>query len=63
MSANLPRMEALVRISNIPIVETSTKTAGKIYNDLKVRATKLIVMSVPMFEGYQFSLCSKGAAY
>lgn len=39
MSANLPRMEALVRISNIPIVETGTKTAEKIYNDLKVYAT------------------------
>lgn len=34
--AGLPRMEALVRIANIPIVETGVKTAGKVYSNLKV---------------------------
>lgn len=34
--AGLPRMEALVRIANIPIVETGVKTAGKVYCNLKV---------------------------
>lgn len=33
----LPRMEALVRIANIPIVESGVKTAGKVYLNLKVR--------------------------
>lgn len=32
----LPRMEALIRIANIPIVESGVKTAGSIYFDLKV---------------------------
>lgn len=33
----LPRMEALVRIANIPIVESGVKTAGRVYFDLKVK--------------------------
>lgn len=33
----LPRMEALVRIANIPIVESGVKTAGKVYLNLKQR--------------------------
>lgn len=32
----LPRMEALVRIANIPIVESGVKTAGQVYLNLKV---------------------------
>lgn len=32
----LPRMEALIRIANIPIVESGVKTAGKVYFNLKV---------------------------
>lgn len=32
----LPRMEAIVRIANIPIVESGVKTAGKVYLNLKV---------------------------
>lgn len=32
----LPRMEALIRIANIPIVESGVKTAGKVYLNLKV---------------------------
>lgn len=34
--AGLPRMESLVRIANIPLVETGVKTAGKVYYNLKV---------------------------
>lgn len=34
--AGLPRMEALVRIANIPLVETGVKTAGNVYYNLKV---------------------------
>lgn len=33
----LPRMEALVRIGNIPLVESSVKTAEHVYFGLKVR--------------------------
>lgn len=32
----LPRMEALIRIANIPIVESGVKTAGNVYLNLKV---------------------------
>lgn len=32
----LPRMEALVRIANIPIVESGVKTASTVYLNLKV---------------------------
>lgn len=32
----LPRMEAIIRIANIPLVETGVKTAGKVYSSLKV---------------------------
>lgn len=32
----LPRMEALVRIANIPLVESGVRTAGRVYYDLKV---------------------------
>lgn len=34
----LPRMEALIRIANIPFVESGVKTAGKVYNNLKVKS-------------------------
>lgn len=34
--SGLPRMEALIRIANIPLVETGVKTAGKVYSNLKV---------------------------
>lgn len=34
--AGLPRMQALIRIANIPIVETGVKTAGKVYYSIKV---------------------------
>jgi len=37
-STGLPRMEALIRIANIPIVESGVKTAGSIYFDLKKRS-------------------------
>lgn len=42
--AGLPRMEALVRIANIPIVETGVKTAGKVYCNLKVNIKIIEVM-------------------
>lgn len=35
--AGLPRMQALIRIANIPIVETGVKTAGKVYYNIKQR--------------------------
>lgn len=34
--AGLPRMQALIRIANIPLVETGVKTAGKVYYNIKV---------------------------
>lgn len=38
-----PRMEALVRIANIPLVETGVKTAGMFYANIKVSMTSSTV--------------------
>lgn len=35
-NSGLPRMEALVRIGNIPLVESGVKTAEQVYYGLKV---------------------------
>lgn len=39
-------MEALVRIGNIPIVETGVKTAGNVYFSLKVTNSRLVFIFV-----------------
>lgn len=38
--AGLPRMEAIVRIANIPLVESGFNTASKVYFNLKVISQK-----------------------
>lgn len=43
-TSGLPRMEALVRIRNIPIVETGVKTAGNVYFSLKVIISSFILL-------------------
>ncbi|XP_031617286.1 lipid storage droplets surface-binding protein 1 isoform X2 [Contarinia nasturtii] len=52
--AGLPRMEALVRIANIPLVETGVKTAGKVYYNLKQR-NGLLTWSFNTAEGVIFA--------
>ncbi|XP_055299960.1 lipid storage droplets surface-binding protein 1 isoform X1 [Sitodiplosis mosellana] len=52
--SGLPRMEALVRIANIPLIETGVKTAGKVYYNLKQR-NGLFTWSFNTAEGVIFA--------
>lgn len=51
--SGLPRMEALIRIANIPLVETGVKTAGNIYHNLKV-SFYVDIKHVDLFEQCRF---------
>lgn len=53
--SGLPRMEALVRIANIPLVETGVKTAGKVYYSLKVSVLCQQLSILSFIHGYHNS--------
>lgn len=42
----LPRMEALVRIGNIPLIESGVKTAEQVYYGLKVSTQNYFDLSL-----------------